>query len=47
MVSKNKASGLDKMPIEVWKTEALNMQLLEVYNRALNGDTAKIWVTVE
>ena len=40
----NKASGLDDIPIEVWKTGELNMQLLEVCNRKLNGDRAKIWV---
>ena len=40
----NKASGLDNIPIEVWKTEALDNQLLEVCNRTLNGDRAEIWV---
>ena len=38
----NKSSGLDDIPIEVWKTGELNMQLLEVCNRKLNGDRAKI-----
>ena len=40
----NKASGLDNVPIEVWKTGALNMKPLEVNNRTLNGDRAKVWV---
>ena len=39
----NKASGLDNIPIEVWKTGALNLQLLEVCNKTLNGDRANIW----
>ena len=40
----NKESGLDNIPIEVCKTGPLNMQLLGVCNRTLNGDRAKIWV---
>ena len=40
----NKASGLDNIPIKVWKMGALNMQLLEVWNRTLNGNRVKIWV---
>ena len=40
----NKASGLDNIPIAVWKTGALNLQLLEACNKTLNGDRAEIWV---
>ena len=40
----NKASGLDNVPIEILKTWALVMQLLEDCNRVLNGDRAKIWI---
>ena len=40
----NKAPGLDNVPIEVWKTGALNMKPLEVNNRTLNGDRAKVKV---
>ena len=39
-----KASGLHNIPIEVWKMGALSLQLLEVFNRRLNGGRAKIWV---
>ena len=41
---KNKASGLDNIPIEVWKMGAVNTKLVEVYNRTLNEGRAKIWV---
>ena len=34
----NKAPGLDNIPIEVWKSNALNTQLLESCNNTLNGD---------
>ena len=40
----NKASGLDDIPIEVWKSTALNTQLLQVCNKTLNGDRPDIWV---
>ena len=40
----NKASGLDNIPIEVCKSNALNTQLLEVCNRTLNGDRSDTWV---
>ena len=40
----NKASGLDNILIEVWKSRTLNKQLLEVCNITLNGDRAEIWV---
>jgi len=40
----NKASGLDNIPIEVWKSIALNAQLLEVCNRTLNGDRPETWI---
>ena len=40
----NMALGLDNIPIEVWKTTALNMQLHEVCNRTLNRGRVKIWV---
>ena len=41
------ASGLYNILIEVWKMDALNLQLLEVCNRRLNGGRAKIWVKSE
>ena len=45
----NKPFGLDNIPIDVWKTAALNMQLLaylksQVCSRTLNRNRAKIWV---
>ena len=40
----NKAAGLDNIPIEVWKSNALNRQLLEVCNRTVNGDRSETWV---
>ena len=40
----NKASRLDNIPIEVWKTGAFNVQLLEVCNKTLNEERAEIWV---
>ena len=39
----NKASGLDEIPIEVWKSGAWNTQLLEVCNKTLNGDKPDMW----
>ena len=40
----NKAHGLDNIPIEVWKTGALNQQLLDICNKTFNGDRPNIWV---
>ena len=40
----NKASGLDNIPIVVWKTGTLNIQLLEFCNKTWNGGRAEIWV---
>ena len=40
----NQATGLNNIPIEVWKTGALNTQLLEVCNKTFNGDRLDIWV---
>ena len=40
----NKADGLDNIPIEVWKSGALNLQLLDVCNKTFNGDRPDIWV---
>ena len=39
----NKANGLDNIPIEVWKTGALNQQLLDTCNKTFNGDRPNIW----
>ena len=39
----NKASGLADIPGEVWKTGALNAELLDFCNTTLNGDKPKIW----
>ena len=43
----NKASGLGNIPIEVWKTGALSIQLLEVCDRTLNGTEQKSGLRVE
>ena len=40
----NKAHGLDNIPIEVWKTGALNQQLLDICNKTFNGDRPNVWV---
>ena len=40
----NKACGLDNIPIEVWKSGALDEYLLDVCNRTFNGDRPEIWV---
>ena len=40
----NKADGLDNIPIEVWKSGALDQQLLDVCNRTFNGDRPNMWV---
>ena len=39
-----KAAGLDNIPIEVWKSGALNSELLDVCNKTLNGDKPDIWI---
>ena len=38
-----KASGLDNIPIEVWKIDALTDALLDVCNRTFHGDKPEIW----
>ena len=38
-----KAAGLDDIPVEVWKTEALTEPLLNVCNKTFHGDKPKIW----
>ena len=43
----NKVSGLDNIPIEVWKTGTLSIQLLEVCNRTLKGTEQKFGLRVE
>ena len=40
---KGKAAGLDDIPVEVWKTEALIEPLLDVCNMTFHGDKPKIW----
>ena len=40
----NKAAGLDGIPAEVWKTNCLNKELLEVCNKTYHGDVPKIWL---
>ena len=40
----NKAHGLNNIPIEVWKTGALNQQLFDICNKTFNGDRPNIWV---
>ena len=39
----NKASGLDGIPAEVWKTRVLDNELLDYCNRTLNGDRPAQW----
>ena len=39
-----KTPGLDNIPVEVWKTEALLDPLLEVCNKTMHQDKADIWV---
>ena len=39
-----KTPGLDNIPVEVWKTEALLDPLLEVCNKTMHTDKADIWV---
>jgi len=42
--SKGKATGLDNIPAEVWKSGALLDQLLEVCNKAfITGDCPLTW----
>ena len=38
----NKAHGLNNIPIEVWKTGALNQQLFDICNKTFNGDRPNI-----
>ena len=38
-----RVAGLDNIPIEGWKSGALNTELLEVRNKAFNGDRPDIW----
>ena len=40
----NKAVGVDNIPIEVWKSGALELPLLNVCNKALNGERPDMWV---
>ena len=39
----NKASGLDGIPAEVWKTKCLNEELLTICNKTYHGDAPVIW----
>ena len=39
----NKASGLDEIPPEVWKTECFDQELLELCNKTYQGDAPKTW----
>ena len=39
----NKASGLDNIPGEVWKSGALNDHLLDICNRVYNQQKVNIW----
>ena len=39
----NKATRLDEIPAEVWKTECLDQELLEVCNKTFHGDAPDIW----
>ena len=41
--SNGKATGLDDIPIETWKTKALIDPLLKVCNKTFDGDKPKIW----
>ena len=36
--SNNKGAELDNIPIEVWKTGALTVHLLDICNKSFNGD---------
>ena len=40
----NKATGLDGIPVEVWKLECFIDQLLEVCNRAYHRDIPDMWL---
>ena len=40
----NKANGFDNILIEVWKTDTLSQQLLDICKKTLNGDGPNIWV---
>ena len=39
----NKATGLDEIPVEVWKTGCFDNELLIVCNKTYGGDAASIW----
>jgi len=43
MFKNDKATGIDNIPIEVWKSESLMLPLLNVCNKVLHGDKPKIW----
>ena len=43
-IANGKKAGLDNIPVEAWKTEALIEPLLDVCNKTLHGDKADIWV---
>ena len=43
-LSNNKCTGVDGIPAEVWKSGALDKQLLEVCNRTLiHGEKPDLW----
>ena len=39
----NKASGLDEIPAEVWKTGCFDQQLLEICNKTYQGEAPEVW----
>lgn len=41
--SNNKATGIDTIPAEVWKTGILNEPLLDICNRTINGSKPSVW----
>ena len=43
----NKATGLDSIPIETWKTGCMNEELLNVCNKAYLGDAPNCWLQVK
>ena len=43
----NKATGLDNIPIETWKTGCMNKELLEVCNKTYLGDAPNCWLQGE
>ena len=44
MIPNGKACGLDQIPAEVWKSGALNTQLLELSNLVYNQQKIQIWL---